>query len=131
VGPVASLQILAHVLLPLSGVLCGIQDMAIPKKGSRKIEVDGISYRWLIRSKPTYSQANEWSNLKAVVELLEKPASKLSIDFTVPRSDSWLTDSKVSISPKDISACIIKSIKLGWDASGNENFDIEYVPHNK
>ena len=105
--------------------------MAIPKKGSRKIEVNGIVYRWAIRSKPTYSQANEWSNLKAVVELFDNPVSKLSIDFTVPRNDSWLSNNNVNISPKDISACILKSLKLGWVATKSDNFNLEYAPHNK
>lgn len=32
--------------------------VAIPKKGSRLISVDGTAYRWRIRHKPTYSQGN-------------------------------------------------------------------------
>ena len=30
--------------------------MALTKKGSRSIVVDGVSYRWLVRRKPTYDQ---------------------------------------------------------------------------
>ncbi|MFI6297620.1 hypothetical protein ACIBEJ_38915 [Nonomuraea sp. NPDC050790] len=30
--------------------------MAIPKKGSRLITVDGVRYRWRIRHKPSYGQ---------------------------------------------------------------------------
>jgi len=105
--------------------------MAIPKKGSRKIEVGGIVYRWSIRKKPTYCQGNEWTNLKAVVELFENPVSILSIDFMNYRNDSWLTDTKVNISPIDISDCILKSINLGWVASNSGDYQIESEPHNK
>ncbi|WP_262509589.1 hypothetical protein [Tenacibaculum jejuense] len=31
--------------------------MAIPKKGTRKIDVDGLKFRWLIRKKATYTQS--------------------------------------------------------------------------
>lgn len=30
--------------------------MALPKKGIRKIEYEGHTYGWLIRSMPTYTQ---------------------------------------------------------------------------
>ncbi len=30
--------------------------MAIPKRGSRNIVVNGESYRWYMRRRPTYSQ---------------------------------------------------------------------------
>ena len=88
--------------------------MAIAKKGSRKIEIDGVAYRWVIRGKPTYSQAINESNLSAVVELFENPASKLVIDFLKPRSDSWLTPSKTEIGPSHIESSIRKAITLGW-----------------
>ena len=32
--------------------------MAIPKKGSRLITVDGTGFRWRVRRKPTYCQGN-------------------------------------------------------------------------
>lgn len=35
--------------------------MAIPKKGSRLIVVDDTTYRWLIRRKATYMQADIWN----------------------------------------------------------------------
>jgi hypothetical protein len=106
--------------------------MAIPTKGSRRISVDGITYRWSIRNSPTYSEANEWSNLKAAVELYESPASVLSIDFMVPRNDSWLSKNVIQVTPEDISVCICKSISLGWDSSAKGvNHKLEYNPYNK
>ncbi|MFT5447864.1 MAG: hypothetical protein ACI9DC_003043 [Gammaproteobacteria bacterium] len=45
--------------------------MALPKRGSRKITVDGTDYRWAIRRKPSDGQAIEDSNLTASVELFD------------------------------------------------------------
>jgi len=91
--------------------------MAIAKKGSRKIEIDGVAYRWIIRGKPTYSQAINQSNLTAVVELYENPVSKLIIDFLQPRSDSWVTSSKTEIGPSHIESSIRKALSKGWQPS--------------
>jgi hypothetical protein len=49
--------------------------VAMPGKGSRLITVDGIRYRWLIRRRPTYSQAICGAPMTVAVELAEQPAS--------------------------------------------------------
>ena len=53
--------------------------MSIPKKGSRKIVVDGDEYLWLIRSKPTYTQECFESSMTASVELNQKDTCTLNI----------------------------------------------------
>jgi len=88
--------------------------MTLPKKGSRKLVVDGRTYRWAIRKSPTYGEALEESNLLAAVELFDTPASTLLIEFDCPRSDSWMSESKVSIGPAHISAAVRKGIAQGW-----------------
>ena len=35
--------------------------MALVRKGSRQIVVDGTAYRWRLRGRPTYSQGLAWS----------------------------------------------------------------------
>ena len=59
--------------------------MSIPKKGSRKIVVNSIEYRWSIRKKPTYGQAvdNLNSGLIAAVELYLNAGSTLPINHSV------------------------------------------------
>ncbi|MFJ6184806.1 hypothetical protein [Streptomyces sp. NPDC092295] len=42
--------------------------MALNKKGSRRITVDGIEYRWRIRRKPSYMQGLCWTPLTYAVE---------------------------------------------------------------
>ncbi|WP_444905024.1 hypothetical protein ACJJIU_10020 [Microbulbifer sp. CnH-101-E] len=90
--------------------------MSIPKKGSRKIEVEGKAFRWTIRKKPTYSQATSPDHgLKAAVEKYENPASILNINFQVPRNDSWESLGKVEIGPRHIAQCIKEALSSGWD----------------
>ncbi len=88
--------------------------MTIPKKGSRKIVVGTQNFRWTIRKKPTYGQEVLGdSMMKAAFELYENPGSVLSITFPWPRSDS-ISESKVSVTPKDIEFCIKSAISGGW-----------------
>lgn len=89
--------------------------MALPKKGSRRIDVDGVEYRWVIRHKPTYTEAIGQANLRAVVELYENPLSVLKIGFMLPRNDSWLTNSKVEVGPRHIQMAIQKALISGWE----------------
>ncbi|KZN45845.1 hypothetical protein N474_25340 [Pseudoalteromonas luteoviolacea CPMOR-2] len=75
--------------------------MAIPKKGSRKIVVDSVEYRWTIRSKPTYSQGAFGNNMTAA-ELAEKSGAVLSIAFLWGRCDNWIGNLELPVTPKDI-----------------------------
>lgn len=88
--------------------------MAIPKKGSRKIIVDDIEYRWRIRWKPSYGQGIGESNLTAAIELYENPQSPLIITFPWLRPDSWVGKTKESVTPKDIETCVKNALSQGW-----------------
>lgn len=92
--------------------------MAIPKKGSRRIIVDGIEYRWTIRSKPTYSQGAFGDNLTAAVELLSNPGVVLSVTFPWIRCDSWIGNPEKPVTPKDIALCIRAALESGWQPDG-------------
>lgn len=89
--------------------------MSIPKKGSRKIIVEDIIYRWSIRKKATYSQSCFGTNLLAAVELFEKPSCTLSIRFSNTRFDNLVKGNENSkiITPKLIENCIKDAIKNG------------------
>lgn len=88
--------------------------MAISKKGSRKIVVDNITYRWTIRSKPTYSQGAFEDNMTAAAELYDNPGTVLSITFPWVRCDNWIENPKVPVTPKDIEKSIRGALKKGW-----------------
>ena len=103
--------------------------MAIPKKGSRKIIVTGVIYRWYIRKKPSYGQALSESNLTAVVELFENPVSLLTIDFNCFRNDSWIDPGNRNVKPSHISEGIKMALIEGWLPSSpkphTQNFILE------
>ncbi|XIE81532.1 hypothetical protein AB6O49_34030 [Streptomyces sp. SBR177] len=48
--------------------------MALVRKGSRRITVDGVTYRWRLRGRPTYAQGMTWSPLTYAVDHAETPA---------------------------------------------------------
>ena len=101
--------------------------MAIPKKGSRKIIVDGIEYRWRVRWKPTYSQSTCNSNLMAAVELYENPQNILSIEFPWIRYDAWIGVAEQPVTPSIIETCIKNALNQGWNpAEKSKTFKFNY-----
>ena len=90
--------------------------MTIPKKGSRKITVNDLTYRWSIRHKPTPSQ-EKGSSILASVELYLEPGCSLSIEFPWVRFDNLVegTENARSITPKIIQFCIKDALKKGWN----------------
>jgi len=88
--------------------------MSIPKKGSRKIVVDSVEYRWVIRSQPTYSQGAFGDDMTAAAELANSPGSVLSITFPWARGDNWIGSPKTPVKPSDIATCIKKALSEGW-----------------
>lgn len=89
--------------------------MSIPKKGSRKIVVDGSEYVWLIRSKPTYTQDFQEGEMRAAIELSEGKGTTLIVSFPYARPDASLKSKIFSVTPKVIESCIKQAIKQGWE----------------
>ena len=87
--------------------------MAIPKKGTRKIVVDGFESCWYIRR-------NVWDGFLAIaVERADREATTtLYVDFKVLRSGSFTAlfrgDPKISITPKNVAAYIRAALAAGW-----------------
>jgi len=102
--------------------------MSLPKKGSRKIDIESGSYRWLIRKKPTYSQSVGWQTMIVAIESVEAEAKGLLvINTSVLRPDTLLKSGQTSITPATVRKMIIAAIADGWDAksSGTYHFDYE------
>ncbi len=91
--------------------------MTLPKKGSRRITVDGVTYRWAIRKKPTYGEYLKWGGIRAVVELFDSPESILAIDFPFARPDAHGFQNGHSVTPAMIAESIRQSVSDGWDPS--------------
>jgi hypothetical protein len=89
--------------------------MAIPKKSSRPIHVDGIQYRWRIRHQPTYVQALTQFTLSFAVELAEDPGAKLVVIMPQVRPDNWFNDpTPEAVLPSHVEKLIRQALKLGW-----------------
>ena len=98
--------------------------MSLPKTGTRKIVVDGETFRWLIRRKATYSQwACQWDEsfgcLHVAVEHAEQPHSTLVIWTDKPHPKFWGNFQKQSVFPSEVAAWIHQAIEAGWQPLQN------------
>jgi hypothetical protein len=95
--------------------------MAIPRKGSRKIEVSGYRLIWRIRRKPTYSQGNAWSPMTIAVASASGRGSTLIVNLDVTRPDAWLLPSAVSVTPADVAHLVSEALSDGWQPEVDGN----------
>ncbi|MDR3083830.1 MAG: hypothetical protein LBV60_23430 [Streptomyces sp.] len=79
--------------------------MALVKKGSRRILVDGITYRWRVRGRPTYSQGLVWSPLTYAVAHFEHPGTTLIVTTGQPHPSNWFAASAEPILPATNCGC--------------------------
>lgn len=89
--------------------------MAIPKKGSRTVTVDGVRFRWRIRRQPTYCEGAFACHFSIVVERSEPPSRcVLLLKAAFPRPDNWLGHAAGTITPRMITASIKHALSNGW-----------------
>ncbi|GAA0426676.1 hypothetical protein Aca07nite_36770 [Actinoplanes capillaceus] len=88
--------------------------MAIPRKGSRLITVDGTVYRWAVRAKPTYCQGLNWGPLTFAVEHADAPGQVLTVDTRSPRLDNWLNLPGTPVTPRTVEHSIRTALATGW-----------------
>ncbi|MGP3928890.1 hypothetical protein [Nonomuraea sp. KM88] len=89
--------------------------MAMPKKGSRLITVDGTVFRWRVRHKPTYCQGNGWTPLRFAVEQADDPGGVLVVSLPCARPDNWLGERTIAIRPVLVAGCIRRARDQGWN----------------
>ncbi|MFF3215451.1 hypothetical protein ACFYYB_33055 [Streptomyces sp. NPDC002886] len=88
--------------------------MALVKKGSRLITVDGTTYRWRLRGRPTYDQALVWAPLSYAVEHAETPGTKLVITTNQPHPSNWFGTQGSPILPAQVADSIRTALTAGW-----------------
>nr|WP_042196574.1 hypothetical protein [Kibdelosporangium sp. MJ126-NF4] len=90
--------------------------MAILKKGSRLLDVDGMTYRWRLRGNPTYMQEMGWSPMYFAVELAEEPGSTLVVETNHAHpSSSMITKAPIRpILPGEVATAIRTALAGGW-----------------
>ncbi|MFC4011598.1 hypothetical protein ACFOY2_30510 [Nonomuraea purpurea] len=91
--------------------------MAIPKKGSRPITVDGTVYRWRVRHKPIRGQGNSWDPLTFAVERAEEPGGVLVVSLPCARPDNWRGQRTIPVRPVLVAGCIRRAVEQGWNQS--------------
>ena len=82
--------------------------MALNKKGSRCVTVDGIEYCWRIRRKPSYIQGLYWTPLTYAVEAASGSRPGTTFIVTSGQADpgNWVGVEAESIRPAHVVASI-------------------------
>ena len=88
--------------------------MTLAAKGSRRIVVDGVAYRWRLRHKPTYAQGLCESPCIYAVELAERPGARLVVRTSRPRPDNWLGRPGASVLPSEVARSVRSALACGW-----------------
>jgi hypothetical protein len=90
--------------------------MSIPKKGTRKIIVDGEPFIWLIRRQATNMQADYGcGNLHVAVQHAQEPGSVLVIMTDRPHPQGLTTTNEVKpVTPSDAAQWIRQAMQVGW-----------------
>lgn len=103
--------------------------MALPQKGARSIVVDGVTYRWHVRGRPTYDQALGWSTLSFAAELAACPGATLVVRTPYAHPSNWVGLLATPIVPALVAAAIRSALAQGWhpEAPGAARV-IDYVP---
>ncbi|WP_326783467.1 hypothetical protein [Streptomyces sp. NBC_00151] len=88
--------------------------MALVKKGSRLITVDGTTYRWRLRGRPTYDQGLVHSPLAYAVEHAETPGTTLVITTNQPHPSNWFGSQGSPVLPARVADNIRTALTAGW-----------------
>lgn len=93
--------------------------MALTRKGSRLIVVDGDTYRWRIRHKPSYCQGNGWTPLTFAVEDATAPGTTLVVRTNQPHPGNWMQLPTKPVLPSDVAYAIRTARAQGWSPRTN------------
>ncbi|WP_436493669.1 hypothetical protein [Actinokineospora sp. HUAS TT18] len=88
--------------------------MTLTKKGARRIVVDDVAFRWSVRRKPTYCQANGWSPLTFVAEHADHGGAVLVVSLPCAHPGNWLGLPSGAVRPAEVAAAIRLAVAQGW-----------------
>ncbi|WP_406254983.1 hypothetical protein [Streptomyces chartreusis] len=88
--------------------------MALVRKGSRRIVVDGTVYRWRLRGRPTYFQGLAWSPSSFAVEHADSPGATLVVITNQPHSSNWIGREAEPVLPSGVDAAVRLALRKGW-----------------
>ena len=107
--------------------------MSLPKKGLRSIVINGETYNWTIRKRPTSGKTYNFKKLSAAVQLeTDMERGLLVVDFGVSPANSWRNPHKTSITPHLIELVVKKALDEGWKPFQTGTYEmiypIEFIP---
>lgn len=88
--------------------------MALVRKGSRRIVVDGTAYRWRLRGRPTYSQRLAWSPCTYAAEHADTPGMTLVVTTDQLHPSSWMGREAEPVRPSDVASAVRLALREGW-----------------
>ena len=99
--------------------------MSIPRKGSRRVEVDGAEFRWVIRKDPTYAQGALRAPMVVAIQL-EEGRSVCRVHLGVSRPDNWVAPHQTQVTPMLVRRMIREALGKGWVPSGDQGFELAF-----
>ncbi|MET7574891.1 hypothetical protein ABZT04_41430 [Streptomyces sp. NPDC005492] len=95
--------------------------MALVRRGSRRIVVDGTVYRWRLRGRPTYFQGLAWSPCSFAVEHADSPGTTLVVTTDQPHPGNWIGREAEPVLPSGVAEAVRHALREGWipTASGS------------
>ncbi|MGV9269500.1 hypothetical protein ACWDRR_33095 [Kitasatospora sp. NPDC003701] len=90
--------------------------MALARKGSRRISVDGVTYRWTVRRRATYARGLAWRPLAYAVEQDVTPGATLVVTTNQPHPSNWLGFPAHAVLPAKVATAIRTARAGGWTA---------------
>jgi len=92
--------------------------MALVRKGSRRITVDGTDYRWVIRRRPSYGQSLGQSPLTFAVEDADESGQVLLVTTRYSRPDNCMRhDPGPPVTPAVVANAVRRARRAGWQPS--------------
>ncbi|MFD9151301.1 hypothetical protein [Streptomyces diastaticus] len=88
--------------------------MAIGRKGSRRIVVDGTAFHWRLRRRPTYNQALCDTPCTYAVQHADSPGTTLVVTTNQPHASNWFGAPGTPVLPRDVAAAITAALCQGW-----------------
>jgi hypothetical protein len=88
--------------------------MALVRKGSRRIVVDGTAYRWRLRGRPTYFRGLAWTPCTFAVEHADTPGTTLVVTTNQAHPSNWIGREAKSVLPSGVAAAVRLALREGW-----------------
>ncbi|MEU9417419.1 hypothetical protein [Streptomyces sp. NPDC051000] len=88
--------------------------MALVAKGSRFITVDGTTYQWRLRGRPTYDQGLVQSPLTYAVGHAEAAGTTLVVTTNQPHPSNWFGAQGSPVLPAQVADSIRTALTAGW-----------------